>query len=419
MPQRVFNRRQFLQSTAVAGAGLALSDYVVDAAESEALPYGILDVLDSDPTTGMSAAVVVGDVPLVHTAQFGRATHVRAAADPAAVAADNPQWIRKCLESAIGELEPALRGAGSDLAQVVKFNFYVAHSSACTIIQQWLKQQYAGRYQPAVSFVVNEVIDPNENRVVAVDAVAVRREKVEPGRVLRTNHAAVLPPTHKLYISGDAAQGLLMPVVGETLQSLEKCLQHCGLDWSHVVQLKTFLQPSRLAADVEREMATYFGSKPVPPMVFAEWQSSEKMPLETELIAAVPPELSNAGGDTVEYINPPHKPGNAVFTRIARVRSDRTIYISGLYGEPSDSDGEIRSILDRVKNLVERAGGDLKHLVKATYYVSDDVTSKRLGDVRPEYYDPKRPPAASKAKVVGTGREGKTITVDMIAVPKP
>jgi hypothetical protein len=34
------------------------------------------------------------------------------------------------------------------------------------------------------------------------------------------------------------------------------------------------------------------------------------------------------------------------------------------------------------------------------------------------FYDPQRPPAASKAMVRGTGREKRTITWDMIAVPK-
>jgi len=57
------------------------------------------------------------------------------------------------------------------------------------------------------------------------------------------------------------------------------------------------------------------------------------------------------------------------------------------------------------------------NLAKATYYVSTDATSKALNVLRPNYYDPKRPPAASKALVPGVGREGRTLTLDMIAVP--
>ena len=62
-------------------------------------------------------------------------------------------------------------------------------------------------------------------------------------------------------------------------------------------------------------------------------------------------------------------------------------------------------------------GSDLRHLVKATYYVADDNTSRLLNELRPEYLEDGRAPAASKAMVPGTGSDGRTITLDMIAVP--
>ncbi|MGE3314127.1 MAG: hypothetical protein AB7O26_03345, partial [Planctomycetaceae bacterium] len=65
----------------------------------------------------------------------------------------------------------------------------------------------------------------------------------------------------------------------------------------------------------------------------------------------------------------------------------------------------------------ERVRSDLKHLAKATYYVTNDDVSGKLTTLRPKYYDPKHPPAASKASVTGVGMEKCTITLDMIAVP--
>jgi hypothetical protein len=55
--------------------------------------------------------------------------------------------------------------------------------------------------------------------------------------------------------------------------------------------------------------------------------------------------------------------------------------------------------------------------VKATYYVSDDDASKQLNVIRPKFYDPQRPPAASKAIVPAVGVSERSITIDMIAVP--
>ena len=47
----------------------------------------------------------------------------------------------------------------------------------------------------------------------------------------------------------------------------------------------------------------------------------------------------------------------------------------------------------------------------------DEDASQQLNEVRPRYYDPKRPPAASKATVHGVGLKQRSITLDMIAVP--
>ncbi len=69
-----------------------------------------------------------------------------------------------------------------------------------------------------------------------------------------------------------------------------------------------------------------------------------------------------------------------------------------------------------MKTILAETGSDLRHMTKATYYVSDDETSGVLNTLRPELFDPERPPAASKATVHGVGRVDRTLTLDMIAV---
>jgi enamine deaminase RidA (YjgF/YER057c/UK114 family) len=106
-----------------------------------------------------------------------------------------------------------------------------------------------------------------------------------------------------------------------------------------------------------------------------------------------------------------------IFSRVARVSSPTTIYVSNLYAPSSDPAEQVREVFGELKRILEPLDSDLRHLVKATYYITDDETSKALGSIRPEYYDPQRPPAASKALVRGTGRPGKSLTLDMLAVP--
>jgi enamine deaminase RidA (YjgF/YER057c/UK114 family) len=121
----------------------------------------------------------------------------------------------------------------------------------------------------------------------------------------------------------------------------------------------------------------------------------------------------------VTFLTPPGTTSTKVFSRVARVNHGKLIYISGLYGtKSSDAEGQVREIFGSLRQILERTGSDFEHLAKATYYVSDNDASNKLNDLRPEFYNPQRPPAASKAKVKGVGQPGKTVTMDMIAVTK-
>ena len=86
--------------------------------------------------------------------------------------------------------------------------------------------------------------------------------------------------------------------------------------------------------------------------------------------------------------------------------------------QTGDAVAQTREIFRLLSGILEQAGSDFEHLAKATYFVTDDAASKALGELRPLYYNPKRPPAASKGTVSSTGFAGRTISLDMIAAPK-
>ena len=83
-----------------------------------------------------------------------------------------------------------------------------------------------------------------------------------------------------------------------------------------------------------------------------------------------------------------------------------------------DPAGEVSEMFQSLDKILKNTGSDFDHLAKAAYYVSDDAAGNKLNDIRAEFFNPLRPPAASKAKVRGVGVPDKTITVDMIAVTK-
>jgi enamine deaminase RidA (YjgF/YER057c/UK114 family) len=357
-----------------------------------------------DEATGSSAAVVVdGAANLAHTEQI-----LPTDADGKVIAPDRADDQAGAV---LDRLETALEGVGSGLDRLVKVDVYLARPDVLANFQNAFARRMAGKVRPAVSYVVGAL--SRSGALVALDAIAVTSvSDTKPG-----GRVAVLPAGPRVYVSGQSEPDAdLARATGKTLHGLGATLKYLGLDRSQVVRLKAFMQPMTAAAsaEVEREVSAFFGGKDVPPLILVEWRSSRSQPIEIELVAAG----REPGIPPVEYLTPPALKASPVFSRVARVNAGPLIYVSGLYG-PSGATGaaQVEAIFDTLDAVLAEAGGDRRHLAKATYYVSDDPASRALNDLRPRYYDPARPPAASKAVVSGVGARGRTVTLDMIAVP--
>jgi enamine deaminase RidA (YjgF/YER057c/UK114 family) len=102
---------------------------------------------------------------------------------------------------------------------------------------------------------------------------------------------------------------------------------------------------------------------------------------------------------------------------VALVRSQRQIFIAGLFArEAGNGEAQAGDVFAQLKTILDQTGSDLRHLVKASYYVCDPDAGRGYDLARPKVLDPKRPPAASLIMVHGVGKSGRTLTMDMIAV---
>jgi WD40 repeat protein/enamine deaminase RidA (YjgF/YER057c/UK114 family) len=376
---------------------------------------GSIRHIDPDNASVSSKAVVVGPACLAHTAQllpFNRRGQL--------VGVNKPD---EQAEQVLDNLETTLGAIRSGLDALVKLNLYVADDKAAEALAQAMARRFPKSARPALSFVTTRL--PHKDALLALDAVAVTPVKPEAKDLLRTVPGlscpagcapiALLPDGARIYVAGQAEPGDLATATRKTLEGLDKTLTHLRLTTASVVQVKAFLQPMSNVAAVEKEVKAFFGI--VPPLVLVEWKSSEKMPIEIELIAHAGPSQFSAP-DVVDYLTPPGMTASPLFSRVARVHYGPSIYVSGLYADKvTGTKDETERVFAALKEILEKAGSDLKHLVKATYYVSSEEASKALNDVRPKFYDPKRPPAASKALVAGVARSGRALTMDLIAVP--
>jgi enamine deaminase RidA (YjgF/YER057c/UK114 family) len=388
-----------------------LSRVAATGVADESLPRYI----ESDEATGTSSAVVVGDWPLVHTAQL---LPVDAGGEPVA------GGMALQLGAVLDRLADTLNGVNSRLDRTVKLNLYLASGELTTDALRVLAERFRGRAKPALSLVVTRL--PQAGALVAADAVATT--DLNPGRSVRVTArrgpgggtAAVVPAGTRIYVAGQAERAdTVTEATRKTLASLRATLQYLGRGDGDIVQLKAFLTPMTAATDVQREIAAFFGRAPMPPVVLVEWRSAATTPIEIELIAWGG---ANHSGDAVEYLTPPGMTTSPIYSRVARVHHSRSIYVSGLFaargpGEPPSGESEVKQCFTSLDRILQETGSDLRHLVKATYYVASDAASQKLNELRPGYYDPRRPPSASKAAVAGVGREGLGLTMDMIAVP--
>ena len=366
--------------------------------------------IGADPSTGLARAIVVEEGALVHTAlTFPEDANGRLQGEGNADA----QAAR-----VLSNIDLALKAARTSLTNLVRLHVYVADASVTSQIDRLLRARFRGKTTPAVTLV--ETAMPRPGLLVTMDAIAATNWRTDPGkpsrletdalprRTQRASHVAIQPDGPFVIVSGRSASDDFEPAVRKTMEAIRADLESVGLTFDAVAQVKSFLADMNKAERLQQIVAEFFSGPRVPPQVVTEWRQ-ESAHVEIELIAV---SSRPAGGERVEHI----EPVSGRFSRIARVNGGRPVFMSGLFGTSDSPVEQVREMFTELQRLVKDAGSDMGHLVKATYYVADKSADQEINTIRPTLYDARRPPAASKLTVRGTGRTGKASTFDMIAI---
>lgn len=365
--------------------------------------------------SGSSKAVIVDEVPLAHTSQLL----------PMNKKSKIPANISGQIKHLFKNLELVLEEAGSNTNNIVKMNVYISRDEIMPEIQKQLNRQFSKRTKPAISFVRGHLAHADAD--IAIDVIATSdhetggKVKYFRSKDLYADHDAahvsVLPAGGVTYISGQADKGDLREATRGTLKQLEATIKYLGIAKEQVVQIKSFVQPMSDISIVEKEFAEFFKGGTVPPLVFVDWLSQNPV-IEIELIAASPV-AAMKNPEQLSFLTPPGMITSPVYSKVSQINHGKKIYVSALYGSTlNDPKAQTAEIFASLKELLTLAGSDFKQLAKATYYVSDDKASVSLNEIRPKFYDPGRPPAASKALIRGLGIPGMNINIDMIGVVK-
>lgn len=353
-----------------------------------------------------TTATLVQNAALGHTSQF-------LAADEFSGSLQDEQ------KSVFGQLNAALKDCGSRPADVVRLSIYARDTATAKATRQYLNDWFPPDAKPTISVVQTPL--PNSRRL-AIDAVFVAHRSTLEGVVIHKGkkgqpaHVSVLPQGDVVYVSGQAEPGELGTATRRTLESLQRTLEHLRLDRKQIVHIKCFLQPMAQVAVVNHEIEAFFSASPIPAVSHVEWIAGGTRPIEIEVVAAAP--LTNTS-ETVSYFTPPDMKSSPVFSRVARIHGNRRVYVSALVSKAASVPRTaVHDIYQQLISTLKPTRSNLRHLAKATYYVSEPNVSAALNRIRPHYYDPNRPPAASKAMVAGVGSDRQTIAIDFIGAPE-
>lgn len=350
--------------------------------------------------TGEASYVRVPDGPLYFSAQARARDLTRDAATQAA--------------EAVGRLLSDVATAGGSAATVARLNLYVAEPSDLAAVERAVAVRF-GEARPTMTVVVTPLPEPGAR--VALDAVA--SVAGEGSRVRVVAGGAVLPAGAKVFLSGLVERGDgMVEGVGRTMDGLGAMLQHLGLGWSDVVQVKSFLQPYAEREVAQREIAKRFAGGPVPPLIWVEWVQNQ--PAEIELVASGRA-LATKPEEVLSFPDFPGRTRSPRYSHAAVVAAGTPlIFLDGLTPSPGQSpQQQWKDVFGRLGHTLFDAGSGFRYLVKATYYTSDPDARRILNDIRAVYFDPARPPSASAIGVRDTGHAGAHVHVDLIAVPLP
>jgi len=356
--------------------------------------------IQSSAKQGLSQAVVVEGAELIHTTQL-LPTNSQGVIQGNSTAEQTAVLLKS--------LDTIFEKTGASKSSLVKLNIYLATDSDRLVVISSLNHWLNETDLPAVSFVQTRL--PNLKAKVAIDAII-----ASPKTVLRKcSDVSILPRGDVVYVSGQAEKGDLKQATKQTLESLLRSIQQIQLDRSNIVAIKCFVSSMDQISIVDDQIAEFFKGESTPAVSHVEWIAGSTHPIEIEMIASAPASQSE---QSVTYFTPEGMKTSPVYSRVARIHGNKRIYISGLQSsKPGNGEEQTKEIFKTLGSLLKQTGSDFKHLAKATYYVSDSDASSQLNKLRPLFYDPKRPPAASKAMVKGVGMQVRSLSIDIIATP--
>jgi len=133
--------------------------------------------------------------------------------------------------------------------------------------------------------------------------------------------------------------------------------------------------------------------------------------------------IANAQSTAPQYLQP-YGPATRPFSPAVRVGN--MLYLAGQIGTPPDAKGapvaggiaaETKQVMLNIKDVLEKTGSDLQHVVKCTVFMADMKEWDAMNDIYKTFFSPDKYPARSAFGTSGLALNAR-VEIECIATVK-
>ncbi len=305
------------------------------------------------------------------------------------------------MRQALQYLERAARGG-----EIVKLRAFVKDDADIVAVRSALVGRL-GKTYPAVTVV--QVGDlPRTGARVAVEAISVSRQVVNPGGLLFISGQAASAPA-------DKPVGIT-ELTGRSLRQLELAVKGGGATPADIVRTTAYLSSLQNFAEVRSQVERFLGPGAAPVSYIQIHRSPTRAVVEIEAVARLKPR--EGPGASVEHLNPAGLPTSPNYTQVIAVRSRRLALTAGLVCEadkPDAAEAQARETFRRLAAALESAGTSAKQVIFSQLFPVSEEASGIIRRVRLDFYDRSRPPASTMLTFQGAGAPRGVFVVETVA----
>ncbi|MFN3325970.1 MAG: RidA family protein [Bryobacteraceae bacterium] len=192
--------------------------------------------------------------------------------------------------------------------------------------------------------------------------------------------------------------------VADTLKNVERIIRAAGLTMEHVVYTQLYLKDTSVYDRINPVWRKVFPKDPPARATLGVYEMPTGTPVEITAVAVRDLKMK-------KIVNPPGHPANAAIS--AGVLAGDRLYISGFVGRdpktgqiPASPTEQVQLALDRMKQVLNAAGLDFRHLAFVNPYLTDKVPMGEMNRVYAKHFEFGNTPARATIRVNSLPRGG-------------